>query len=398
MAIISNGRRTIGGFPTGAIEEEQAFVYVGGKRLRRGFTTGSCAAAASKAAVQMLLSGSPVDFADIITPRGIPLHVPVEDASIFPDRVSCAVRKDGGDDADDTNGALIYATASRKGTAGVEVEGGKGVGRVTRRGLDQPVGAAAINRVPRAMIKEAVEDVCGAFGYTGGIRVEIGVPEGERIAARTFNPRLGIVGGISILGTSGIVEPMSETALLDSIRAEMKVFMAPGRKYILTVPGNYGKDFLVSYPGLEGQQPVECSNFVGDFLDMAVELGAEGVLLVGNLGKLVKLAGGIMNTHSRNADARMEILASNALLAGADAETASRIMGCVSTDDALETLSGKGLIGPTMDVLVPKIEFHMNHRVKGAIRVAAITFSSEFGVLGETPSAEELLKKIEAGE
>lgn len=382
----------------GAIREEQGFVYVGGKRLRRGFTTGSCAAAASKAAVQMLLSGSRVEYVDLVTPKGIPIHVPVEDISVSPDSVSCAVRKDGGDDADDTNGALVYAKVSRKVSEGIEVDGGVGVGRVTRRGLDQPVGNAAINRVPRSMIKEAVEDVCGAYGYTGGISVEISVPEGERIAERTFNSRLGIVGGISILGTSGIVEPMSETALLGSIKAEMKVFMAPGRRYLLTVPGNYGKDFLASYPDLEGQQPVECSNFIGDFLDMAVELGAEGVLLVGNLGKLVKLAGGIMNTHSRNADSRMEILASNAVMAGADAETARRVMGCVSTDDALEVLSEKGLVGPTMDVLIPKMEFHMNHRVKGALKVAAITFSSEFGVLGETPSARELLKKIEAGE
>ena len=382
----------------GAIMEEQGFVYVGGKRLRKGFTTGSCAAAASKAAVQMLLSGSRVEYVDLVTPKGIPIHVPVEDISVSPDSVSCAVRKDGGDDADDTNGALVYAKVSRKVSEGIEVDGGVGVGRVTRRGLDQPVGNAAINRVPRSMIKEAVEDVCGAYGHIGGISVEISVPEGERIAERTFNSRLGIVGGISILGTSGIVEPMSETALLGSIKAEMKVFMAPGRRYLLTVPGNYGKDFLASYPDLEGQQPVECSNFIGDFLDMAVELGAEGVLLVGNLGKLVKLAGGIMNTHSRNADSRMEILASNAVMAGADAETARRVMGCVSTDDALEVLSEKGLVGPTMDVLIPKMEFHMNHRVKGALKVAAITFSSEFGVLGETPSARELLKKIEAGE
>ena len=382
----------------GAIREEQGFVYVGGKRLRRGFTTGSCAAAASKAAVQMLLSGSRVEYVDLVTPKGIPIHVPVEDISVSPGSVSCAGRKDGGDDADDTNGALVYAKVSRKASEGIEVDGGVGVGRVTRRGLDQPVGNAAINRVPRSMIKEAVEDVCGAYGHTGGISVEISVPEGERIAERTFNSRLGIVGGISILGTSGIVEPMSETALLGSIKAEMKVFMAPGRRYLLTVPGNYGKDFLASYPDLEGQQPVECSNFIGDFLDMAVELGAEGVLLVGNLGKLVKLAGGIMNTHSRNADSRMEILASNAVMAGADAETARRVMGCVSTDDALEVLSEKGLGGPTMDVLIPKMEFHMNHRVKGALKVAAITFSSEFGVLGETPSARELLKKIEAGE
>ncbi len=191
---------------------------------------------------------------------------------------------------------------------------------------------------------------------------------------------------------------MSETALIGSIKAEMSMFMAQGRKVLLTVPGNYGKDFTASYPGLEGIQPVECSNFIGDFLDMAVEMGAEGVLLVGNLGKLVKLAGGIMNTHSRNADARMEILASNAVMAGADTESAKRIMGCVSTDDALEVLSENRLVGPAMEILIPKIEFHMNHRVKGALKTAAVVFSSEFGILGETPSAAELIRKVEAGE
>ena len=381
-----------------AIREEEGYVFVGGRKLRRGFTTGSCAAAASKAAVQMLLSGEPVDFVDIMTPRGIPLHITIEKIEMSGDRVSCAVRKDGGDDADDTNGAYIHAEVSRSSEEGVRIDGGVGVGRVTRKGLDQPPGNAAINHVPRNMIVEAVEDVCQALKYVGGIEVKIYVPEGEKIAVRTFNSRLGIMGGISILGTSGIVEPMSETALLGSIKAEMNVFMAEGRKYLLTVPGNYGKDFVKAYPALEGQTPVECSNFIGDFLDMAVEAGAEGVLLVGNLGKLVKLAGGIMNTHSRNADSRMEILASNAILAGADAETAKRILGCISTDDALEVLNEKGLMKQTLEILIPKIEFHMNHRVKGDIKVAAITFSSEFGILGQTPGAEELLKKVGARE
>ena len=382
----------------GAMDEEHSFVYVGGKKLRRGFTTGSCAAAAAKAAALTLLSGEPVSAVELTTPKGIPLVLPVEDMSVSPDSVSCAIRKDGGDDADDTNGALIYAKVSEKAERGIDIDGGAGVGRVTRRGLDQPVGNAAINRVPRSMITEALEDVSGAYGYRGGFSVEIYIPEGGRIALRTFNPRLGIVGGISVLGTSGIVEPMSETALLGSIKAEMSMFMAQGRKVLLTVPGNYGKDFTASYPGLEGIQPVECSNFIGDFLDMAVEMGAEGVLLVGNLGKLVKLAGGIMNTHSRNADARMEILASNAVMAGADTESAKRIMGCVSTDDALEVLSESGLIGSTMEILIPKMEFHMNHRVKGALKTAAVVFSSEFGILGETPSAAELIRRVEAGE
>ncbi len=382
------------GMKLGAIDEDMQYVFVGGRRLRRGYTTGSCAAAASKAAVQMLFSGKPVKEVELLTPRGILLHIPIEDIRIYPDYVSCAVRKDGGDDSDDTNGALIYSDVRRSVDAGIHIDGGVGVGRVTRKGLDQAPGNAAINHVPRNMIIECVEDVCQCFGYSGGIEIVISVPEGETIAKRTFNPRLGIVGGISILGTSGIVEPMSEVALLGSIKAEMKVFMAEGRKYLLTVPGNYGKDFVKAYPALEGQQPVECSNFIGDFLDMALESGAKGVLLVGNLGKLVKLAGGIMNTHSRNADARMEIIASNAILAGADIETAKRIMGCISTDDALEVLDEKGLIEPTMKILIPKIEYSMNHRVKGDLEVGAVVFSSEFGILGQTPSAAGLIQKV----
>ena len=381
-----------------AIKEDERYVYVDGKKLKRGFTTGSCAAAASKAAALMLISGNRVDSVDITTPRGITLHIQIEKQGIHEDYAVCAVRKDGGDDADDTNGAYVFSNVSRSDIPGIAIDGGTGVGRVTRKGLDQPPGNAAINHVPRNMITECLEDVCQSLKYAGGLAVEISVPEGETIAKRTFNPRLGIVGGISILGTSGIVEPMSETALLGSIKAEMKMFMGTGRKYLLTVPGNYGKDFVKAYPALEGQQPIECSNFIGDLLDMAIELGAEGVLLVGNLGKLVKLAGGIMNTHSRNADSRMEILASNAIMAGADAGTAKEIMGSISTDDALEVLDRKGLMKETMDLLIPKIEFHMNHRVKGDIKVAAIVFSTEFGIMGQTPSADELLAKVGAKE
>lgn len=379
------------------IAEDQAYVYVGGKKLRRGYTTGTSAAAASRAAAEALLTGKAPEYVEIVTPKGIPVRVEVVSWHIDGDTASASVRKDGGDDADDTNGAEIVSAVSKI-PDGFIIDGGEGVGRVTRRGLDQPVGAAAINHVPRSMIEESLRDVAESCGYKGGLSAVISVPEGRKIAEKTFNPRLGIEGGISILGTSGIVEPMSETALLGSIKAEMKVFMAQGRKVILTVPGNYGKDFAKAYPGLEGIQPVECSNFIGDFLDMAAELGAEGVLLVGNLGKLVKVAGGIMNTHSRNADARMEILASNAIMAGATAEDAKEIMGCISTDDALEVLDKKGLIRPVMDILIPKIEFHMNHRVRGAVKVGAIVFSSEFGILGETPSAAELVKKVEAGE
>ena len=373
---------------------DEMYVYVNNKRLRRGHTTGTCAAAASKAAAMALL-GSPADTVRITTPKGIVLDLPVEDLRVDGRTASCAVRKDGGDDIDATHGALVYSEVSMI-PEGIEIDGGIGVGRVTRKGLDQPPGNAAINRVPRSMIREALEDVSSAMGYAGGMRAVISVPAGTEIAERTFNPRLGIEGGISILGTSGIVEPMSETALVDTIRTEMRMRAANGNKVLLVVPGNYGKDFSEGIDGIDPEFAVKCSNFVGEMLDCAVELGVD-IVLVSNLGKMVKLAGGIMNTHSRNADARMEILAANAAMAGASMDCVREIMGCISTDDALDAIDREGLIPEVSRLLIDKIEFHMNHRTGGRIRTGAVMFSSVYGLLGKTSLADELLDEGRRG-
>ena len=370
----------------------ELYTYVNNKRLRRGHTTGTCAAAASKAAAEAVLSGRPVDRVTIATPKGITLELPVEDLSFDSNHARCAVRKDGGDDIDATHGTLVYSDVTLT-ESGVNIDGGKGVGRVTRRGLDQPPGNAAINRVPRAMIREALDDVASSFSYGGGFSAVISVPEGEEIAGKTFNPRLGIVGGISILGTSGIVEPMSETALIDTVKTEMNLRAAEGNKVLLVVPGNYGKDFSDNIPGIDADFAVKCSNFVGEMLDHACELGVD-VVLVSNLGKMVKLAAGIMNTHSRNADARMEVLAANAAVAGASMETVLRIMECISTDDALEVLDAEGLIPKVCEVMMPKIEYHMNHRTGGAIRTSAVMFSSVYGLLGKTSLADGMLDEV----
>lgn len=370
---------------------DEMFIFVNNRRLRRGHTTGTCAAAASKGAALALL-GEAVPSVRIATPKGITLDLPIEDLRVTDDETSCAVRKDGGDDIDATSGTLVYSTVSRI-ESGIEVDGGTGVGRVTRKGLDQPPGNAAINRVPRSMIREALEDVSASLGYTGGLRAVISVPEGMEIARKTFNPRLGIVDGISILGTSGIVEPMSETALIDTVRTEMRMRVANGAGTLLVVPGNYGKDFSEGIDGIDPEFAVKCSNFVGEMLDCAVELGVD-IVLVSNLGKMVKLAGGIMNTHSRNADARMEILASNGAMAGASLDCIKEVMGCISTDDALEVLDREGLIPKVSEIMMGKIEFHMNHRTGGAIRVGAVMFSSVYGLLGKTSLADELLDRV----
>jgi len=368
------------------------FIFRQNRMMRLGHTTGTCAAAASKAAAIMLITQKTIGTVKIRVPKGTELLLNVEDPSFSGTEASCAVRKDGGDDADCTHGALIYAHVSFS-DGGIKIDGGKGVGRVTKNGLDQPAGNAAINRVPREMIYDSVTEVCGTYGHRGGISVIISVPDGEELAKRTFNPRLGIVGGISIIGTSGIVEPMSEKAMIDTMRTEMSVRKAAGSRYFLIVPGNYGKDFISSK--IDEDFSIKCSNFIGEALDSSVEYGAEGILLVGNIGKMVKIAGGIMNTHSKYADCRMEILAACALEAGLDTDALKKIMGAATTDDALDTIAASGKMKDVADILIKKIAFHMDSRVRGKIITGAIVFSSKHGELCRTGNADGLLKKSE---
>ena len=214
------------------------YIYSNGKKLRCGFTTGTCAALAASGAAQRLLTGRWPASVSLRTPKGLLVEVPLEDCRMEGPSAVCGVRKDGGDDVDQTTGALVQAAVSPSVQPGISIEGGPGVGRVTRPGLDQPVGSAAINRVPRQMIREQVASLCRQTGYEGGLQVTISVPAGEQIAQRTFNPRLGIEGGISILGTSGIVEPMSIQAMIDTLQIELRQTAAQGHRGVILTPGN----------------------------------------------------------------------------------------------------------------------------------------------------------------
>ncbi len=372
---------------------ENMSICVNGKILRRGFTTGTCAAAASKAAAIMLLTGESVETVTVLTPKGISLDLDIEDIDIRSNEVTCAVRKDGGDDIDVTHGSLVYSKVTFS-DGGIKIDGGLGVGRVTKKGLDQPVGNAAINRVPRNMIIEALEDVKDNLNYDKGFDVTISIPNGVELADKTFNPRLGIMDGVSVLGTSGIVEPMSEKAIMDTIKTEMKVRRAEGCETLLLVPGNYGVSYVEAIEGLDPEFAVKCSNYIGETLDYAVELGFNDLLLVGNLGKLVKLAGGIMNTHSKESDSRMEILAANAVLADASNDILRSVLGSVSTDDALYHLNKAHILDDVMKSLSEKAEYHMNRRVRGELRCGVVIFSSEYGLIGRSPSSDTLLKKL----
>lgn len=371
---------------------EDRYVLKDNKRLRCGYTTGTCAAAAAKAAAAMLFLKKEAKEVDLTTPDGTRLHLLAEEITRKAKSVSCAVRKDGGDDPDATNGLLIFAEVKRSDTPGVQIEGGRGVGRVTKPGLSQPVGAAAINRVPRAMIEQAVREVCEELEEPCALAVTISVPGGEEIAKRTFNPRLGIEGGISILGTSGIVVPMSEQALIASIRLEMETKRAAGEQHLLLTPGNYGEEFLKDGMQMDAGASMKCSNFVGETVDLAAELGFESVLFVAHIGKFIKVSGGIMNTHSRCADCRAELMAAHALRAGADGETARRILDTVTTEEALLLLQKAGLLEKTAAQMMPRIRFYLQHRCGGRLKTEAVVFSSVLGYLGETEGAAELLE------
>ena len=371
--------------------------------MRYGFTTGSCAAAASKAAAYMLLTGKRKTEITIETPKGIPYTAQLTNIVRSEKEVSCAVEKDGGDDPDITTGALIYAKVSygvlsleeKQGRPQIVIDGGIGVGRVTKPGLDQPVGNAAINHVPREMIEKEVLQVCSLVDYKGSLMVEIFVPEGECLAEHTFNPRLGIVGGISILGTSGIVEPMSNQAILDTIRVELNQRKAQGFDYVAVSPGNYGLDFMKKTYGYDLDKSVKCSNFIGATIDMAMELGFQKMLLTGHIGKLIKVSGGIMNTHSKEGDCRMELLVSSALKCGVEVKYLNQILECVTTEEAVRILNECEKRQEVMDYAMERICYYLNKRTKGKMKVDCIMYANEFGELAKSKEAAEWFSLLE---
>ena len=377
-----------------------SIVWKSQTKLRTGYTTGSCAAAAAKAATHMLVSGEVVGEVSLVTPAGIRLYLEVEDIVKENNYVSCAIRKDSGDDPDVTNGILLYARVTFAQDDVVKskviLEAGEGIGRVTQKGLEQSIGDPAINLVPRRMIREAVEEELQKAGIDRGVRVMIWVPDGAEIAKKTFNPKLGIEGGISILGTTGIVEPMSEKALTDTIFVEMKVRRENGMDYCYVVPGNYGSDFLHDTLGYQEDAAVKCSNYVGEVIDDAVRLQMKGILLVGHIGKFIKLAAGIMNTHSRQADGRMEILAAHAAMAGGSRELIRQLMECITTTAALELLEKEGILKEVMSTVMIKIEEHLKHRAGDGLEIGAVMFSKEMGILGKTSDADRLAQKIQS--
>ena len=362
------------------------------KKLRCGYTTGTCAAVASKAAVEALLSGKSPDSCFVITPKGIKVEVETIKKYLCSDKVSFSVIKDAGDDIDATDGIEIVSTAEKTET-GIIIEGGKGVGKVTKAGLDQPVGRTAINSVPRKMITDCVKEVCEKYGYTGGIKITISVPEGEKIAQKTFNPNIGITGGISIIGTTGIVEPRSLKAIFDTVKLELNVLKTAGNESVIITPGNYGESFLNT---MNFNVPfVKCSNFIGDTLDEAVKLGFKNILLCGHFGKFVKLAGGMFNTHSFYGDCRMEILCAHGVLCGVPNEILKNIMGCATVDAALDILKYDNTVfNNVIKSVINKIQTNIDKKIPEDIKAGVLIYTNKYGILGTSEKGRELIEKF----
>lgn len=365
---------------------------------KSGYTTGTCVTIGARAAIRMIFEHRIIKRESVITPKGIKIEAEILEPDFGGGFASCAVKKYSGDDPDVTNGILLFTTVTLKKDRNIFIDGGLGVGRVTKPGLQQQIGEAAINRVPKEMLTKSAMELFEEYGYEGGADIIITVPEGAAVAKKTFNPRLGIEGGISILGTSGIVEPMSEQAIIDTIRVELKVKKANEGDYVMIAPGNYGIDFIRDSFKVDLNSAVKCSNYIGETLDFALQCGFKGVLLIGHIGKFVKLAGGIMNTHSSNADCRMEILAANTALVCDNIELVRSVMDCVTTDDAVKLLFDAGICDLVMKKIMERTAFYIDNRVKGKIETGVLMFSNAYGILGASDNVNAMFEHFKAGD
>lgn len=369
------------------------YSYVNGKKLRKGFTTGTCATAATAAAISMILNQDIEEKVTVSTANGVEVTMDIKNPSFGELTASTAVEKDGGDDADATHGLLIYSTVTLlPDSTEIIIDGGEGVGRVTQKGLKCDVGMAAINPTPRAMIEKTARQL---LGPDCGAEIIISVPGGEETAKLTYNSRLGIVGGISILGTTGIVNPMSEDSWKASITIELTMLYNQGYRSVVLAPGNYGEDFATNVLGIPPHRIVNMSNFVGHVLKEVQRIGFTRVLMVGHMGKFVKVAGGIFSTHSKDSDARMEIIMANLALLGAPVELLEKVDQCITTD-AAGTLIEEYHYEEVYQVLVDKMKFRSERLLrnrKPEVSIDVVTFGTEAGYLASTQTLEEIAEE-----
>ncbi len=355
--------------------------------LKYGISTGACAAAASKAALIALIS-NPVERVVIPTPIGIRFEIPVKASKkLGSDAAVATVVKDAGDDIDATNGIEISATIKLTDDGKITIKRGTGVGAVTKPGLQIPVGESAINPVPRKMITDALTE---ALPVGKGAEVTIIVPEGEKVAEKTQNAKLGIVGGISILGTTGVVKPLSMEACRRSLVPQIDVAIARGYERVFFVPGNIGEKFAKQLFKVADDQIVQTGDFVGYMLEKAVEKGVKEIVFLGHSGKLVKLAAGIFNTHHKMGDARNEVIAAYAGSVGANTVAIQQILQSNTTEEATEILQKAGLQQATYDSIAQKVNLRITEKTKNQIKFSVIIVSMDGKIIGRDENARGL--------
>lgn len=375
----------------------EEYVYIDGKKYRRGYTTGSCAAAAAKASVNMLFTNKKIENINIDTPKGIPLTLKVKNVELKDKYVVCSIEKDGGDDIDATHTMDIFARAEliSRDDEEIIVTSGVGIGIVTKKGLSVEVGKPAINPVPMKMIRSEVSKALGEnnklLNKDKSLKITIFAPKGEEIAKKTFNPRLGIVGGISILGTTGIVEPMSEEGWKKSLSIELEMKKAQGMDKIILVPGNHGEEFIRDYLKIDMSNCVRMSNFVGYMLNEAKRLGFKKILMAGHIGKFIKISAGIFNTHSKVCDARNEIMIANLALMGADLDFLKEVNECVTAEGAVEIID-KSNYTEIYNVLCNKCKERAEEYLNEDIQVEVYMFRMDKSLLGKSKNADLLME------
>ena len=348
------------------------------KKLKKGYTTGSTAAGAAKAAVKMLITRQKVETVEIDTPAGIKLKLKVESAIIEDEFSKASVIKDAGDDPDITDGVEIFAEA-RKIKDKIEILGGEGVGKVTKPGLAVEVGQAAINPIPKKMI---IQEISKLLADDKGVRIIISVPQGEKLAEKTLNPKLGIKGGISILGTTGIVEPMSEKAYKESLALKINQAVALGEDKVVLVFGNYGKE-VAQKLGYKEEQIIRMSNFVGFMLERVKEQEIREILLIGHIGKIVKIAAGIFNTHSKIADARRETIAAYTAALGGSRKLTNNILAANTAEETIDLIRQDGL-EVVFDRLAEEVVNRVKEYIDNQIEVKSLIFSLNKEIIGKS--------------
>lgn len=355
------------------------------QELRGGYTTGACAAAGVKAAL-LFEAGHMADEVELTALDGTPLTIPVENVEKLPDGIRAEIVKFSGDDPDITNGVSVFTTIKHLPDGkGIKFKAGIGIGRVTKPGLSVPVGEPAINPGPRQLIQQVVKEM---LGENPGLEVTISIPAGVELAKRTLNPILGVEGGISIIGTTGVLRPMSEEAFKNSLVPQIDVAKAAGYDSLVFVPGKIGERIAVKY-GLPTDAIVQTSNFIGFMLEAAVKRGTRQVLLFGHIGKLAKVAAGVFHTHNRVADGRMETLAAYAAAEGLPVEGVRRILACATTEDAMTVIEEYGL-QRVYRILTERASLRAKRYIFNEMEIGTIMVTLDGRILGMDETARAI--------